>query len=266
MFRKIVHDRTADAVIRQIETLILEGVLRAGERLPPERELALQLDISRPILREALKALEERGLIRTRHGEGTFVADITGAVFNGAMIDLVRRHPQAAVDYLEFRRDLEGLAAAHAAVRATDADRAILDQILSEMLAAHEAGDAETEARVDIAFHTAIIEAAHNIVLLHVMRSCYRLVAEGVVQHRLKLYARPEWRDALLDQHRAIHAAIVAKAPDRARAAAEEHIDFVAEKVRAIDECDAREAVAALRLESYRRANLPKQPARMAAE
>ncbi|MYZ50227.1 FCD domain-containing protein [Rhizobiales bacterium L72] len=266
MFHKIAHDRTADAVIGQIEALILEGVLHPGDRLPAERELALRLDVSRPILREALKALEERGLLRTRHGEGTFVAEVTGAVFTDAMTDLVRRNAQANADYLEFRRDIEGIAAAHAAERATEADRAILDETMAGMLAAHRAGDPDAEARIDVEFHNAVIEAAHNLVLLHVMRSCYRLIAEGVVHNRLKLYRRPDWREALLAQHCAIHSAIVARRPEEARAAAERHIDFIRTQVRAIDETDARQAVAALRLESHRRAARLGPIARTAAE
>ena len=79
IFSRIEHSRTADEVVQQIESLILEGVLRVGDRLPGERELARQFDVSRPILRDALKVLEARGLLVTRHGGGTYVADVIGA-------------------------------------------------------------------------------------------------------------------------------------------------------------------------------------------
>ena len=85
LFEKITHNRTADAVTEQIELLILQGILRPGDRLPGERELSGQVDVSRPILREALKALEERGLLVSRHGEGTFVADLMG-IFGGLIV------------------------------------------------------------------------------------------------------------------------------------------------------------------------------------
>ena len=133
MFRKIVHDRTADTVIRQIEDLILDGVLRPGDRLPAERELAVEIDVSRPILRDALKELEARGLVSSRPGEGTYVAQVLGTVFEPAMVELVRRHPRAVSDYLEFRREVEGLASAFAAERATPADIAILDRLMEAM-------------------------------------------------------------------------------------------------------------------------------------
>ncbi len=75
LFSRVEHNRTADGVVHQIETLILDGVLRDGDRLPGERDLAQRLDVSRPILREALKELETRGLLASTHGGGTFVAD-----------------------------------------------------------------------------------------------------------------------------------------------------------------------------------------------
>jgi GntR family transcriptional repressor for pyruvate dehydrogenase complex len=80
IFARIEHSRTADEVVHQIEILVLEGILRVGDRLPGERELAKQFDVSRPILREALKVLESRGLLNTQHGGGTFVADVIGQV------------------------------------------------------------------------------------------------------------------------------------------------------------------------------------------
>ena len=100
--------RTADEVVQQIENLILEGVLRVADRLPAERELARQFDVSRPILRDALKLLEQRGLIVTRHGGGTYVADVIGEVFARPVMELIATHRKAAADYLEYRRAVEG--------------------------------------------------------------------------------------------------------------------------------------------------------------
>ena len=82
LFAGVSHSRTADEVVHQLELLILDGVLRDGDRLPGERDLAQSLDVSRPILREALKELEARGLLVSHHGGGTFVADIIGQVFS----------------------------------------------------------------------------------------------------------------------------------------------------------------------------------------
>lgn len=227
VFSRIEHARTADGVIRQIETLILEGVLRDGDRLPGERDLARQLDVSRPILREALKMLEERGLILTRHGGGTYVADIIGQVFTTPVRELIATHRKATADYLEYRREMEAVAAEFAARRATPEDLVLLQAIMKRMDAAHASEDFEAEAACDVEFHNAVGECAHNIVLLHTLRACYRLLSDGVFLNRARIYELPDARNTLLAQHRAIHDAIVAGNPEGARAAAVAHIDFV---------------------------------------
>ena len=164
------------------------------------------------------------------------------------MIDLVRRHQRAIFDYLEFRRDVEGFAAAYAAERATESDRQILQRMFETMLAAHEAGNAAEEARIDVEFHTAIIEAAHNVVLMHMMRSCYQLMAQAVFHNRETLYSNAGWRDRLFDQHRAIFEAIMARDADAAGAAARDHVDFIESSLKTVARVDEREAVSKLKL------------------
>ena len=227
IFSRIEHSRTSDEVVQQIESLILEGVLRVGDRLPGERELAPQFEVSRPILRDALKALEARGLLVSRHGGGTFVADVIGQVFSKPVMDLVATHPKAAADYMEYRREIEAVAAEYAARRATADDRAMLGQIVGRMQAAHQGGDFEEEAAIDVDFHNAIGECAHNIILLHTLRACYRILSDGVFHNRLMIYRLPDARDRLLVQHRAIHDAVARGNPEAARTAAVEHIRFV---------------------------------------
>lgn len=227
VFSRIEHSRTADEVVQQIEGLILEGVLRVGDRLPGERDLARDFEVSRPILRDALKTLETRGLLVTRPGGGTHVADVIGQVFAPPLMDLIAGHPKAAADYLEYRREIEGIAAEYAARRATRDDLALLERIMARMEAAHQKADVAEEAAVDVEFHATIGECAHNIILLHTLRSCYRLLSDGVFQHRLLAFELPGVREELLGQHRAIHAAIVARDPAGARRAAMDHITYV---------------------------------------
>lgn len=263
LFPPIDHGRTADEVVRQVELLILEGVLRDGDRLPGERELSERFGVSRPILREALKELEARGLLVSRHGGGTFVADIVGQVFSEPLAALVSRHERATADYLEYRRELEGLTAELAARRATEADRAQISRIIEDMGAAHAADDFEDELAADIELHTAIGEAAHNIVLLHTLRACYRLLSEGIVHHRRLIFALPGVRDQLLAQHRDLAAAILAGDPARARKAAEDHIDYVTETNREAARQDRRNRVSELR-HQQRQARAPGRSTRPA--
>jgi GntR family transcriptional regulator, transcriptional repressor for pyruvate dehydrogenase complex len=249
VFSRIEHSRTADEVVQQIEGLILEGVLSAGDRLPGERDLSAQFDVSRPILRDALKALEARGLVETRHGGGTHVADIVGEVFAPPMAELIRSHRKAAADYLEYRREVEAIAADYAARRATEDDRELLTAIVERMRAAHAVADFEAEAAADVEFHNAIGECAHNIVLLHTLRSCYRLLAQDVFYNRSVIYTLPGARDRLLEQHQAIYHAVVSGDPQGAREAAARHIDFVEQAAAEAERATDWQRVSRLRLQ-----------------
>ncbi|MBP1852942.1 FadR/GntR family transcriptional regulator [Rhizobium halophytocola] len=248
LFSGISHGRTADEVVRQIEGMILDGVLRDGDRLPGERDLAESFDVSRPILREALKLLEARGLVRSQHGGGTFVADIVGQVFSEPLTALISRHPRATRDYLDYRRELEGMTAELAALRATEADKALLARIITDMRQAHAESRAEDEMRADVEFHNAIGEAAHNIILLHTLRACYRLLSEGIVLNRQAVFDNGLSGAALLAQHEAIFDAIVAGDAAAAKQAAQDHIDFVRRAVDEAEQAGERGRVARLRL------------------
>ena len=246
-FQRINSDRIATAIIEQIETLILQGVLRPGDRLPAERDMAEQMDVSRPTLREALDDLAARGLVATRPGGGHFIADILGSAFSPPLIELFASHDTALFDYLSFRRDLEALAATAAAERGTDADLAVIDSVFERMEAAHAKRSPDIEAAIDAEFHMAIVEAAHNVVMLHMMRSLYDLLVRGVWYNRNAVYAVPGFRAQLLEQHRAIRDAIRGRAPEAAREAIEAHMDFVAQALREADRARTREQVAELR-------------------
>lgn len=248
IFSRIEHSRTADEVVQQIESLILEGVLRTGDRLPGERELARRFEVSRPILRDALKALEGRGLLTTRPGGGTHVADVIGQLFTKPVTDLISMHRKAATDYLEYRREIEAVAAEYAARRATSDDLALLDRIMARMDEAHRTGNFDDEAEIDVEFHHAICECAHNIILLHTLRSCYRLLSEGVFQNRLLVFNVPGAREALLSQHRAIYAAIKTGDPAAARQAAMDHITHVERTMAEAERSGEWQRVSRLRL------------------
>ena len=247
VFQPIVHVRTAEAVVERFRGLILDGVLRPGDRLPAERQLALDLDVSRPILRDALAQLEADGLIVARHGEGTFIADLIGDVFSEPVARLMRSSTRGMADYLEFRRLLEADMAAMAAERATQSDRDMLLAVGDAMREAHAKSNADLEARLDVELHTLIVEAAHNLVFLHVLRACYTLLADDVFSNRKRLYAQPGERKVLLDQHLALIDAITCGDADAARAAAQAHIDHVSVASEHLSAAEAREETSKLR-------------------
>src|SRR6056297_2063087 len=128
-FERIQPEKLSQSVIRQIELLILRGILRPGERLPSERELSERLGVSRPSLRDAVSELQARGLLKARANSGIFVADVLGAAFSPALQRLFSCHNEAVFDYIAFRRDMEGLAAERAARLASDTDLQVVNSI-----------------------------------------------------------------------------------------------------------------------------------------
>jgi len=117
-FLKVQPEKLSSSVVRQIEQLILRGILRPGERLPPERDLAERLGVSRPSLRDAIAELSDHGLLTSRAGSGVFVAEVLGSAFSPALIQLFASHDEAVFDYIAFRRDMEALTAERAALEA----------------------------------------------------------------------------------------------------------------------------------------------------
>ena len=248
-FEPVQQEKLSQGVIRQIEDLILRGILRQGERLPSERELSEQMKVSRPSLREALSDLQERGLLTAKMGAGVFVADVFGSAFAPPLVKLFATHEKAVFDYISFRRDMEGLAAERAAKFATDTDLRVIDTIFEKMSAAHGKRDPADEAHLDADFHLAIIEASHNVVMLHMMRSMYELLREGVFYNRAVMFKQRTTRDMLLEQHRRINLALQARDANAARAAVEAHLGFVETALFDQQIADTNEAFAKRRLE-----------------
>ena len=248
-FHKIEAEKLSHAVVRQIEGLILQGVLRPGERLPSERELSERLGVSRPSLREAVNELQAAGLLVTRAGAGIFVADVLNAAFSPALIRLFASHEQAVFDYLSFRRDMEGLAVVRAARLGSDTDLKVIGAIFARMEEAHQKRNPADEATLDAEFHMAIVEASHNVIMLHMMRAMFGLLREGVFYNRAVLFRQRTTRGALLDQHRAINAALQARNPTAARAAIESHLSFVETALIDQQKADRNETLARLRLQ-----------------
>ncbi len=246
-FQKIDAEKLSQSVVQQIERLILQGILRPAERLPSERVLADRMGVSRPSLREAIAELETAGLLVTKAGSGIYVADVLGSAFSPALIRLFSSHEDAVTDYVSFRRDMEGLAAQRAATLGSDTDFSVIDSVFCKMEAAHSKRDPSDEAQLDAEFHMAIIEASHNVIMLHMMRSMFDLLREGVFYNRQAIFRQRQTRVSLLDQHRVIRDAILARDPAAARAAVEAHMDFVLQALTDMRRADRHEAVARLR-------------------
>ena len=224
--------RAADVIMDQIERLILEGKVRPGQKLPSERSLAEEFDVSRPTVREAIQKLEARGLIQRRHGGGTFVAEHVGSTFIDPMMAMIQRSPDGTFDILELRFALESVAAWLAADRATERGRGNVQRRYHELQSAVRSHDLHREAKADAEFHLAIAEASQNGVILHIMRSIFVLLEESIVKNLAELNLGRIRKQDLALQHEAIYRAIVIdRDTAAARRAVRQHMLTVSESL-----------------------------------
>ena len=196
------QQRLADVITERLEAMMLEGSLKPGERLPPERELAERFGVSRPSLREAIQKLAARGLLTSRQGGGTFVNDDLSNGYTDPLLEMLSRHG-------EFK--------------------AVLIQRFEELDGGFAGANPIQEAKLDAAFHLAIAEAAHNVLLLHTIRGIFHLLEKSIVNNLAHLFAKEGSRSQLMQQHRALLNAILEGRAEDARARAHEHLVFVEE-------------------------------------
>ncbi|MET4897793.1 FCD domain-containing protein [Sphingomonadaceae bacterium jetA1] len=246
--------RVTDRIEQAVEALIAERGLAIGERLPSERALAEMLGASRNSLREALMRLGERGRITLRKGGNIIAAPPSVRMEGGGgvpsqwaqatiaqpLAPVVAANPGFGHDVMEVRHALEGQAAYYAALRARPEDLDHIRRRFDAMAERHGDGDAAEEARCDAAFHLAIADASHNAVLRSVMSSMFGLMQASISQSLDKLYTVPRTFERLSEQHELLLGAIVAGDADTARRASDDHLAFVAQTVKAIDEDEAR--------------------------
>lgn len=247
------RQRLSEQIAERLEIMFARGDFAPGDRLPAERALAARLEVSRPSLREAMQKLSNEGLLRTRPGGGSFVTQAVDPKFSDPLVDLLQSEPASRYEALEIRHDLEGAAAYHAAMRGTVEDRKNVRKRFETMIAMHEAGDPVEEIRADTEFHLSIVQAAHNRVLFQVMRGLFKLLQTSIGHNLDQLYQVPRVFEPLSRQHENLMKAVVEGEPERARAAAQEHMVFVEETLHRLEQEEARRVLSLRRLTDRQR-------------
>jgi GntR family transcriptional repressor for pyruvate dehydrogenase complex len=221
-----------EAVMRQMETALLDGTWPPGTRLPAERVLAEQYAVARNTVREAIQRLAARGLLQSRRGAGVYATDQLRAGIASPWGQLVADHPALRDDILEFRRVLEGATAYFAALRADAADVKRIRSLMDELERARAADDKQAEADADARLHDAIALASHNTMFLHLHTSVIGMLREHITINGTGLREQDDSAsELLLLQHRTLCDAICARRPEEARTAMQTHIDFVRSRV-----------------------------------
>lgn len=219
--RTMSVSRTGTAVDR-IRDLIVTGALQPGDRLPPEGDLAAELELSRSSLREAVRALTFIGVLRTRQGDGTYVTELDGASLLeslGFAVDLAS--DRTLLEFFQLRRLLEPAAAALAAGQADPAALEAMERCLQEMTDAAASGDSDRFIEADLDFHHAVTATVGNAVLSGLLRA---LTFRSVRAHRARARVDQDAVDRSVAEHRAILRAICDRDADAARAAATAHL------------------------------------------
>jgi GntR family transcriptional repressor for pyruvate dehydrogenase complex len=174
--RPIRKKTVPEEIIHELKSHIDSGKITPGSKLPPERELARMLNVSRPSLREALRALSLLGIVENRHGSGTYLTGSTDRFPLEPFSILLSLSKGALLDILEARKSLEGTVAALAARRRSDDDLQAMDKALGKMqLNVRNYG---TYTKYELRFHRAIVEAAGNGVIRDLMEKLYRLLID----------------------------------------------------------------------------------------
>jgi GntR family transcriptional repressor for pyruvate dehydrogenase complex len=229
---KVTRGRLYEQVTSQLRSLIAAGGLKPGDRLPAERVLAEQLGVSRIVIREAMKVLEEQGLVKVQVGSGTYVALMEPDVVTDAIGRYIQQYASSFDHLSEVRRILEGEVAGLAAERATPEDVTRMEQIIERTARAVEdlgpdGQGLEAFVRVDMEFHTAVAEATQNPVLPLLLEPFTDLLAA----YRRRASALPGAPQDALRFHRAILEQIKARNAFACRALMLEHLLEAAEMV-----------------------------------
>ena len=217
----VAPQRLYQQIAEQLRTLITAGEFTPGSRLPAERDLAKQLGVSRPSVREALIALEVEGWVEVRTGSGVYVQDRSNST--AARGNPIASNEWGPLELIRARRVVEGEIAAIAAAQARRKDVAAMRQALADMVRDADAGTLPIEG--DRAFHSAIVQSTGNIVLIETVHTFWDS-RRGPLFERLGDYFETvaSWRSAIAE-HTAILDAIVAHDAPGARAAMHAHMD-----------------------------------------
>ena len=222
VYKLVRTSRLYEQIVGQIEKSIVKGDLKPGDQLPAERELAVQFGVSRTAVREAVKALREKGLVEAYSGRGTFITDGTSQAVRQSLDLMVKIGQAEGSNHLaEVRAILEPEIAGLAATRIQEPELATMREAVAVMDGAGQ--DPDTYIEADLDFHLALAEGAANPLILSLLDSIVGLLRE----HRLRIFRVPGGPERGQVFHKRILDAVERRDADKARQAMREHLNQV---------------------------------------
>lgn len=225
-FEAVRKGALSEEIVNRLLALIKEKELRPGDKLPPERELAAMMQVSRPSLREALRALSIMNVVEIRQGDGTYITSLEPELLVEHLDFVFSLDDSTFLQLFEARKILEVGIVAIAAQRITDEEIAGLEACLAKSI--ETADDHQAFLETDLELHERITEAARNPILSRFMASISRLGRAS----RSRTVEIPGVRQRSLKDHQAIVKALKARDPEAARQAMLQHLNNVEKELR----------------------------------
>jgi len=228
MYKAVRTSRLYEQIVQQIEESILKGTLKAGDQLPAERELAQRFGVSRTAVREAVKALREKGLVEAYSGRGTFITNGTSQAIRQSLDWMIRvGQPDGSANLAELRTILEPEIAALAATRGEEQHITAMREAFNVMDRSRQDPTAYIEADLD--FHLALAEAAANPLILSLIDSIVGLLRE----QRMRIFYVEGGPERGQYHHKRILDAVEQHDGEKARSAMRAHLLQVREDSKA---------------------------------
>ena len=225
MFKPVENKKVYQQVVDQIQNMIFDGTLKAGDKLPAEREMVKLFQVSRTSVREAIRALDILGLVECRHGGGNYICKDFDTGFFEPLSVMFKLHNGNALELFKVRKMLELEAVSLAAGQITKQQS---DELKSIMEKLSQTDSEDEKVKLDAEFHFKIIEASNNYLL-----KCFYNAVSGIMKSFIsdarKIFLKAEKAKKLSKLHEDIYEAVTSRNPEKAQEAITQHFDFVIE-------------------------------------
>lgn len=224
MFTPVKNPKVYEQVIEQIKEMIVSGKLKKGDKLPPERDLVEQLQVSRASIREALRALQIIGLIECRQGGGNYIKEsFEDSLFEPLSIMFVLQNSKPQ-EILELRKIVEVETAALAASKINDEQLAEIKDIIEQLRVSY---DEDLNAKLDKQLHYKIANASGNFLVVSVLAAISSLIDSFIKDARKIILVEKENKAILMEHHENLYKALLEHNKGKAADVMRKHLEFV---------------------------------------
>ncbi|HUV60301.1 MAG TPA: FadR/GntR family transcriptional regulator [Desulfatiglandales bacterium] len=228
IYSQIRPHKIPEEIAKQIKSLIKDGKLQPGGKLPPERTLADLLGVGRSSLREAINILETLGFVEVKKREGIFIRTVSSTIMFDPLRQILEEDRGKLYELYELRKDIELASISMAAKLRTRKDLVRIEKFLTKM--EEDAENSHLSLSDDVEFHLAIAHATHNWLRAHILKNIFDLATDYMGLIVQKLIEEKTGIFIILDQHKKIYQAIQKRDQKNARALMNEHLTWVEEK------------------------------------